>query len=45
VSFACRLPVESIEGGGVRFIGMDIHRDFCEIAISQDGVVRSAGRS
>ncbi|UUY01587.1 IS110 family transposase [Svornostia abyssi] len=28
----------------MRFIGMDIHRDFCEIAISEDGSVRSAGR-
>jgi len=23
---------------------MDIHRDFCEVAISEDGKVRSAGR-
>ncbi len=29
----------------MRFIGMDIHRDFCEIAIAEtDGQVRSAGR-
>lgn len=28
----------------MRFIGMDIHRDFCEIAISEDGVLRSVGR-
>jgi transposase len=28
----------------VRFIGMDIHRDFCEVAISEGGKVRSAGR-
>jgi transposase len=28
----------------LRFIGMDIHRDFCEIAISENGQVRSAGR-
>jgi len=28
----------------VRFIGMDIHRDFCEIAIGENGQVRSAGR-
>ena len=27
-----------------RFIGMDVHRDFCEIAIAQDGAVRAAGR-
>ena len=28
----------------MRFIGMDIHRDFCEVAICEDGKVRSAGR-
>ena len=28
----------------MRFIGMDVHRDFCEVAISEDGQVRSAGR-
>jgi transposase len=27
-----------------RGIGLDLHRDFCEIAICEDGVVRSAGR-
>jgi transposase len=33
------------EGRSVRFIGMDVHRDFCEIAIAEDGGrVRSAGR-
>jgi transposase len=30
--------------GGDRAIGLDLHRDFCEIAICEDGVVRSAGR-
>ena len=30
-------------GGLVRFIGLDIHRDFCEIAISDGGKARSAG--
>jgi hypothetical protein len=44
----CRVPtafpLNIDEGGGVRFIGMDIHRDFCEIAICEDGKVRSAGR-
>lgn len=29
----------------MRFIGMDVHRDFCEVAIWEDGEVRSAGRS
>jgi hypothetical protein len=23
---------------------LDVHRDFCEVAIREDGVVRSAGR-
>jgi transposase len=27
-----------------RAVGLDVHRDFCEIAICEDGVVRSAGR-
>ena len=28
----------------MRFIGLDVHLDFCEIAICEDGKVRSAGR-
>jgi hypothetical protein len=28
----------------VRGIGTDVHRDFCEIAVSENGRVRSAGR-
>ena len=27
-----------------RAIGLDVHRDFCEVAIARDGEVRSAGR-
>jgi transposase len=27
-----------------RAIGLDVHRDFCEVAICEDGEVRSAGR-
>jgi transposase len=27
-----------------RAIGLDVHRDFCEVAIAADGAVRSAGR-
>jgi transposase len=27
-----------------RSIGLDLHRDFCEVAIAEDGAVRSAGR-
>lgn len=37
--------LRSTEGRGVvRFIGLDVHRDFCEIAISEGGKARSAGR-
>lgn len=28
----------------MRFIGMDVHREFCEMAIAENGKVRSAGR-
>ena len=28
----------------MRSIGMDVHRDFCEVAIVEDGRLRSAGR-
>jgi transposase len=28
----------------MRYIGLDVHREFCEVAISEDGRVRSAGR-
>src|SRR5439155_11708940 len=27
-----------------RAVGLDVHRDFCEVAIAHDGEVRSAGR-
>ena len=27
-----------------RAIGLDVHREFCVVAICQDGVTRSAGR-
>jgi transposase len=27
-----------------RAIGLDVHRDFCEVAICEEGKVRSAGR-
>jgi transposase len=27
-----------------RAIGLDVHQEFCEVAIAEDGVVRSAGR-
>jgi transposase len=28
----------------VRSVGLDVHLDFCEVAIVEDGEVRSAGR-
>ena len=28
----------------MRFIALDVHRDFCEVAIAEDGGVRPAGR-
>jgi transposase len=28
----------------VRYIGLDVHREFCEVAISEEGRLRSAGR-
>jgi transposase len=28
----------------MRFIALDVHRDFCEVAIAEDGVVRLGGR-
>jgi hypothetical protein len=28
----------------MRFIGLDVHRDFCEVAIAEGGDVRLAGR-
>src|SRR5215218_838563 len=28
----------------VRYIGLDVHREFCEVAISEEGQVRRAGR-
>jgi transposase len=46
VSFA-RLRFRVVDEKGevvFRAIGMDVHRDFCEVAIAQAGTVRSAGR-
>ena len=28
----------------MRSIALDVHRDFCEVAIKEDGELRSAGR-
>ena len=33
-----------MSGSVGRAIGLDVHRDFCEVAICEAGVVRSAGR-
>ena len=38
------LPPVLDEGSGVRGFGLDVHRDFCEVAIAEQGQVRSAGR-
>src|SRR5918999_4843917 len=46
----CRLPTWSPvmacerRETWVRFVGLDVHRDFCEIAICEAGRVRSGGR-
>jgi transposase len=45
----CRLPTGShdrtaTKGERVRSIGLDVHRDFCEVAIVEAGEVRSGGR-
>src|SRR3954463_1446193 len=46
VSFAHGSPVSSnsTKGVPVRAIGLDVHRDFCEVAIAEEGKLRSAGR-
>src|SRR6478735_5598963 len=36
--------VRSAKGAKVRSIGLDVHRDFCVVAIAEEGKVRSAGR-
>jgi hypothetical protein len=41
-SFSRREESEVRSAG--RAIGLDVHRDFCEVAIVEDGVLRSAGR-
>lgn len=46
MSFARLVSQAHHDTGGplLRFIGLDIHRDFCEVAISEGGPARSAGR-
>lgn len=36
--------VGPLKGEVVRKIGLDVHRDFCEVAIAEGGKVRLAGR-
>src|SRR5215211_7724490 len=38
------LPLEQREEEHVRAIGLDVHLEFCEVAIAEQGEVRSAGR-
>src|SRR5829696_2551908 len=38
------LPVVRAEEEIVRAIGLDVHLEFCEVAICEGGEVRSAGR-
>jgi transposase len=45
LSFAHLLSrVVDREEAAVRYIGLDVHREFCEVAIAEEGRVRSAGR-
>jgi transposase len=46
MSFARRFSFVSIdeEAMKVRDVGLDVHLDFCEVAICENGAVRSAGR-
>jgi transposase len=45
VSFAHRFsPSRRRREDQLRDIGLDVHRDFCEVAIAEDGQLRSAGR-
>jgi transposase len=41
--FVQRVEEDEVRSLG-RAIGLDVHRDFCEVAIAADGAVRSAGR-
>src|SRR4051812_39792368 len=45
VSFAhgSAVSLNSRKAVRVRAIGLDVHRDFCEVAIAEEGKVRSAG--
>src|SRR5215207_148176 len=41
--FVKRVEEGDVEAAG-RAIGLDVHRDFCEVAIVERGALRSAGR-
>jgi transposase len=44
MSFAHASPTRNREEEQVRAIGLDVHLEFCEVAVAEDGEVRSAGR-
>jgi transposase len=47
MSFARRFSGFEVHGGeedGLRAVALDVHRDFCEVALVEDGELRSAGR-
>src|SRR3954470_10538959 len=46
MSFAHRFSTALIneQGGQVRAVALDVHRDFCEVAIADEAGVRAAGR-
>jgi transposase len=45
MSFAHRFsPTSTSKEDQVRAVGLDVHRDFCEVALVEAGEVRSAGR-
>ena len=42
--FSICQPRRAVVGSVGRAIGLDVHRDFCEVAIVEGGALRSAGR-
>src|SRR5215211_5705944 len=46
VSFAHASPVcrAAVKEAVMRSVGLDVHLDFCEVALVEDGELRSAGR-
>ena len=39
-----RIGVEAVREVGVRYVGLDVHRDFCEVAMLEQGVFVACGR-